>query len=123
MLERNEVASREAVPGSRAAVRETLRGKLLLRHTRGRRAGRGPVLTNKAEKSQQRGWGSRIASPGLVPAALFELAEKSQCRAWIRRKKAPNMQGSQAYNLQEERQEGREQSQSPRPWGEGRGSG
>ena len=84
MLERNEVASREAVPGSRAAVRETLRGKLLS-GTHGA-TGRGRASFNKAEKSQQRGWGGRMASPGLVPAALFELAEKSQCRAWIRRK-------------------------------------
>lgn len=33
------------------------------------------------------------------------------------------MQGSQAYNLQEERQEGREQSQSLRPWGGDGGHG
>lgn len=57
-----------------------------------------------------------------MAAALFEL-EKSRCRAWIRRKKAPNMQGSQAYNLQEERQEGREQSQSLRPQGGDGGHG
>ena len=55
MLERNEVASREAVPGSGAAVRETLRGKLLLRHTRGRRAGRGPVLTKQKSLSREAG--------------------------------------------------------------------
>ena len=36
------------------AVRETLHGKLLLRHTRGHRAVRGPVLTNKAERSLSR---------------------------------------------------------------------